>query len=53
MITNFVSGLIGVGLFMAFLGFYAARLGSVALWAIVIGVVLMVIVDFIQSLPAR
>lgn len=47
--TNFICGLVGVVLFAAFLGFYAVRLNSVALWAIVISVLLMVAFDFIQS----
>ena len=51
--ANLICGLIGVGLFAAFLGFYALRLGSVALWTIVISVVLMVAFDYVQSVRGK
>lgn len=50
--ANAVTGLIGVILFVLFLGYYAYDLRSLPLGIIIAVVLIMVIVDYLQSLRA-
>ncbi len=47
---NLIAGVIGVGMVVAFLGFYAIKLNSIPLWIIMGGVLIMVVVEFIETL---
>ena len=47
--ANIITGLIAVSLIVVFLGYYAIDLASIALGIITAAVLVMVIVDLIQS----
>ena len=47
--SNIIPGFIAALLLAIFLGFYAVRLNSLALWVIICSVLAMVIVDYVQS----
>lgn len=47
---NLIAGIIGVGLVVVFLGFYAFKLNSIPLWIIMGGVLIMVVVEFVETL---
>lgn len=46
---NIIAGAIGVAAFLIFVGFYFIRLHFIPLWLIIIGVVSLVITDFVHS----
>lgn len=46
---NFIAGLIAVVLISVFLLFYAVTLESLPLWIIIVGVLALVVIDFVQS----
>lgn len=48
--ANLFTGLIAVVLIFVFLGNYAIKLGSIALWIIIVSILAMVSADFLQSL---
>jgi hypothetical protein len=48
--SNIISGAIAIALVTLFLGFYAIKLHSVALWVIVAANLACVIYDYIQSI---
>ena len=48
--ANMITGLVGVALSVVFLGNYALQINSLPLWLIICAVLLMVIVDYLQSL---
>jgi hypothetical protein len=47
--VNIIAGAIGLGAFLVFIGFYFIRLHFIPLWLIIIGVVSLVIADFVHS----
>ena len=47
---NLIAGVIGVGMVIVFLGFYAIKLNSIPLWIILGGVLIMVVVEFVETL---
>ncbi len=47
--SNIIPGFVAALLLVVFLGFYAVRLNSLALWVIIWSVLAMVIVDYVQS----
>jgi hypothetical protein len=51
--TNLLTGLIGIGCLVLFLGHYAYRLHAVPLWIFIGSVLAMVIFDFVQSLREK
>ena len=50
---NIIAGVIGVGMVAVFLGFYAIKLNSVPLWIIMGGVLVMIVVEFFESLKEK
>ncbi|HEX9767748.1 MAG TPA: hypothetical protein VGA50_01125 [Kiloniellales bacterium] len=48
--TKFVAGLIGTLMIVVFLGYYAVTLNAIPLWIIIGGVLIMVCVQFVESL---
>lgn len=48
--VTLITGLIGALLVVAFLGYYAVMIGSIPLWIIVVVILVMAIVDFVQSI---
>lgn len=50
---NLIAGIIGVGLVVVFLGFYAFKLNSIPLWIIMGGVLIMVVVEFVETLREK
>ncbi|ULK95309.1 hypothetical protein [Bradyrhizobium sp. I71] len=48
--TNLITGLIGLALMMTFLGFLVVWIKAIPLIVIVVGVVILAVVDFVQSL---
>ena len=51
--ATIIAGVISAVMVVVFLGYYAMRIGSIPLWLITIGVLGMVIVDFVQTLGHR
>lgn len=51
--TNLITGLVAVILIAMFLGHYAITLNSWPLWIIIIFVVLLIGVDYLQSLRSQ
>jgi hypothetical protein len=47
---NLIAGIVAVGIFIVFLGFYAIKLNSIPLWIIMGGVFIMVIIEFVETL---
>lgn len=52
-VSNLIPGFVAALLFTVFLGFYALRLNSLALWVIIVSVLAMVIVDYVQSVRSN
>lgn len=48
--ANLISGLIALLMVVAFLGFYAVTLHSIALWIIIVAILGLTVLDFVQSL---
>lgn len=48
--TNLITGLIGLALMIAFLGILLVWIKAIPLIIIVVGVVILAVVDFVQSL---
>ncbi len=46
---NLISELVALLMVFVFLGFYAIRLGSIALWIIIVANLAFLLVDFVQS----
>ena len=46
---NIIAGAIGVTAFLVFVGFYFIRLHFIPLWLIILGIVSLVITDFVRS----
>ncbi len=51
--VNLITGSVAVAMIIIFLGYYAITLQSIPLWIIIAGVLIMVVVDFYQSLRQR
>ena len=47
--ANFIAGLVGVTMVIAFLGYYAISLNSAPLWVIIVAILFMVCRDYYQS----
>ncbi len=47
---NIIAGVISVGMIVIFLGFYAIKLNSIPLWIIMGGILIMVVVEFVETL---
>jgi len=47
--TNLLTGLLAMLMLLVFLGDYAVRIGSVPLWIIIVGVLMLALYDFLQS----
>ncbi|MDX3969088.1 MAG: hypothetical protein QHD01_21155 [Bradyrhizobium sp.] len=48
--TNLITGLIGLALMMTFLGILVVWIKAIPLIVIVVGVVILAVIDFVQSL---
>ena len=48
--SNIISGAIAVLMCLVFLLYYAYRLGSIALWVIIVGNLVFLVYDYIQSI---
>jgi MFS superfamily sulfate permease-like transporter len=48
--TNLITGIIGLGLVMTFLGFMVVWVKEIPLIIIVVGVMILAVIDFVQSL---
>lgn len=51
--TNKIAGLLGVLLVVVFLGFYIIKVPSIPLGIIILGVIIMILVDFYESLTSE
>ncbi len=47
--VNLITGLIAIVIIVAFLGNYAYKINAVPLWIIIVGILAMVIADFVGS----
>jgi hypothetical protein len=50
--TNLITGIIGLGLVITFLGIVLAWVKAIPLIIIVVGVMILAVIDFVQSLRA-
>lgn len=50
---NIIAGLIAVVLISVFLLFYAVTLNTLPLWIIIVGVLALVVLDFVQSVRGK
>jgi hypothetical protein len=50
--TNLITGMIGLGLVMTFLGIMVVWVKAIPLIVIVVGVMTLAVIDFVQSLRA-
>ena len=50
--TNLITGIIGLGLVMTFLGIVLAWVKAIPLIVIVVGVMILAVIDFVKSLRA-
>lgn len=50
---NIIAGLIAVVLISVFLLFYAVTLKTLPLWIIIVGVLALVVLDFVQSVRGK
>ncbi|WP_156041767.1 hypothetical protein [Bradyrhizobium sp. URHD0069] len=50
--TNLITGIIGLGLVMTFLGFMVVWVKEIPLIIIVVGVMILAVTDFVQSMRA-
>ena len=48
--ANIITGAIAVALALVFFLFYAIRINSIPLWIIIIGGVIMLVYDYVQSI---
>jgi F0F1-type ATP synthase assembly protein I len=48
--VTLITGVIAAVMVVVFLGYYALMIGSIPLWLIIIGVLGIVIADFVQTL---
>jgi Flp pilus assembly protein protease CpaA len=48
--VNAITGLIGLTMVTVFLGYYVIRLNEIPLWIIIGGVLIMIVVEYVQSL---
>ncbi|MDH3670259.1 MAG: hypothetical protein OES46_03750 [Gammaproteobacteria bacterium] len=51
--VTLIAGVISAVMVVVFLGYYALMIGSIPLWFIIIGVLVIVVVDFVQTLGHR
>jgi len=47
--ANIITGVIAVGMGLVFFLYYAIRIHSVPLWIIIVGGVIMMVYDFVES----
>lgn len=47
--SNLICGAIAVAMSLVFLLFYAIRLGSIALWIIIVGNLTFLVIDYVQT----
>ncbi len=47
---NIIAGIIGVGMVVVFLGFYAIKLNSIPLWIILGGIIVMAVIEFFETI---
>jgi Flp pilus assembly protein protease CpaA len=47
--VNAITGLIGLTMVTVFLGYYVIRLNEIPLWIIIGGVLIMIVVEYVQS----
>lgn len=52
-IANIITALVGAGLILVFLGFYAVKIASLALIVIIVAILIMVFTDFAQTLRSE
>lgn len=50
--TNLITGIIGLAMVMTFLGFMVIWVKAIPLIIIVVGVMIMAVIDFVQTLKA-
>ena len=48
--SNIITGAIAVAMGLVFFLYYAIRLKSIPLWIIIVGAVIMLVYDFVQSI---
>jgi RsiW-degrading membrane proteinase PrsW (M82 family) len=48
--SNIITGAIAVAMGVAFFLYYAIRVKSIPLWIIIVGAVIMLVYDFVQSI---
>ncbi|MDH3238029.1 MAG: hypothetical protein OEM42_03850 [Deltaproteobacteria bacterium] len=48
--ANIITGAIAVAMGLVFFLYYAIRLKSIPLWIIIVGAVIMLVYDFVQSI---
>ncbi len=51
--ANIIAALVGAGLILTFLGFYAVKIASLPLIIIIVAILIMVFTDFAQSLRSK
>lgn len=51
--TNLITGLIGLALVLTFLGILVAWIKAIPLIIIVVGVMILVVIDFVRSLRSN
>ena len=47
--ANIITGVIAVAMGLVFFLYYALRINSVTLWIIIVGAVIMLVYDFVES----
>lgn len=48
--SNIITGAIAVAMALVFFLYYAIRIKSIPLWIIIVGAVIMLVYDFVQSI---
>ena len=48
--SNIITGAIAVAMAVVFFLYYAIRINSIPLWIIIVGAVIMLVYDFVQSI---
>ena len=48
--SNIITGAIAAAMALVFFLYYAIRINSIPLWIIVVGAVIMLVTDFVQSI---
>ena len=51
--TNLITGIIGLAMVMTFLGFMAIWVKAIPLIIIIVGVMILAVIDFVQSVRAK